>query len=149
MAAVMQIAVPLRVEEVKRFRLLPQELASTHRILERWATSSGEGLPSEMWDDRPKSRAPPLDDGTAMVVDRIICMAPPQTKKFIVLWYKTPQPISLIARKLHIRAENTYKAWGVILYYMRWRFQESKYSDLLTLLKKDCRQPEFGIGSEP
>lgn len=115
--------------------VLPKELVPSDRILCRWAVSVGAGLPSEDWDDRPISRVPPLDDGTAVVVDQIVMHSPPKTRKFIKLWYKTPLPVPQIAQRMHIEPLRAYQSLGVILYYMRWKFQESKYPDLIRILE--------------
>lgn len=114
---------------------LPRELIAPDRIMLRWAVSNGSGLPSEDWDDRPVSRIPPLDDGTAVVVDQIVLHSPPKTQKFVRLWYKSPIPVRLIADRMHMPPRRAYQTLGVVLHYLRWRFQESKYPDLVRILE--------------
>jgi hypothetical protein len=66
------------------------ELVATDRIMQRWAVSVGSGLPTDVWDDNPKSRPPPLDDDTAVKVDRIVQHLRPRDRKLAHLWYRTP-----------------------------------------------------------
>ena len=116
---------------------LPVELFTTDRVMKRWAVSTGSGLPEEKWDDNPKSRLSPLDDESAIVVDQIVCKSPPQTQELIVLWYKTPIPVSEIARKLRMRHESIYRGHALVLYYIKWKFVGSKHKDLISLINKN------------
>lgn len=131
-----------KAADISRFHLgvsksLPTELFTTDRVLKRWAVSVGTGLPEDKWDDTRKARLSPLDDDTAIVVDQIICSSPEQTKQLIVLWYKTPHPVSEIARRLNMRHESAYRGHAVVLYYQKWRFIGSKHADLIAMVNKD------------
>lgn len=131
-----------RAAEISRFSLdvpksLPAELFTTDRVLKRWAVSVGTGLPEDKWDDTRKARLSPLDDATAIVVDQIVCSSPEQTKKLLVLWYKTPHPVSEIARRLKMRHESTYRGHAVVLHYQKWRFLGSRHADLIAMVNKD------------
>jgi len=116
--------------------VLPKELLPVDRILQRWDVSIGTGLPSEAWDDNPRtSKPPPLDDDTATVVDQIILKLPKRTNQVIVAWYRTPQPTEVIARKLNMSARSLENGLKVCLNFTRWRFEESKHRGLLKLLQ--------------
>lgn len=101
------------------------ELETTHRILLRWAVSQGSGLPTDTWDDDPKARESPLDDETAIKVDRII--QHDLTTKYlhlVVLWYKSPAPREVIARRMGLPGRSSlYPEWRACLSYLRGRFQ--------------------------
>lgn len=115
--------------------VVEHELIRTDRVLQRWAVSIGLGLPTEEWDDRPVSRVPPLDDGTAIVVDQIILKSPPKTRHLTKQWYKTPTPSVQIAMDLNMSRRSLEKAWNVSLHYFKWKFEGSGHSDLLKLLR--------------
>jgi len=116
--------------------VLPKELLPVDRILQRWDVSIGTGLPSEAWDDNPRtSKPPPLDDDTATVVDQIILRLPKRTNQVIVAWYRTPQPTEVIARKLNMSARSLENGLKVCLNFTLWKFQESRHRTLLRLLQ--------------
>lgn len=116
--------------------VLPKELLPVDRILQRWDVSIGTGLPSEAWDDNPRtSRPSPLDDDTATVVDQIILHLPRRTNQVIVAWYRTPQPTEAIARKLNMSPRSLENGLKVCLNFTRWKFEESGHRTLLQLLQ--------------
>ena len=83
---------------------LEPELVPVDRIMLRWAVANGSGLPSDRWDDNPRqSKPPPLDDDTALVVDRLILKCPVKTRTILQKWYCTPKHKTLL-RLLHVRA---------------------------------------------
>jgi hypothetical protein len=73
-----------------RYSIAP-ELMATDRIMRRWAVSIGDGLPSDTWDDQPQSRPPPLDDDTAVIVDRTVNALPAESRRLVILWWKVPE----------------------------------------------------------
>lgn len=101
------------------------ELEATHRIMRRWAVSQGSGLPTDTWDDDPKAKEPPLDDDTAIKVDRIIQHdLIPKYHTLAVLWYKSPAPREVIARRMGLPGRSSlYPEWRAVLSYLRGRFQ--------------------------
>lgn len=108
---------------VTRHNALDPELVPTDRILDRWAVSVGSGLPSGNWDDTPRSRPPPLDDQTAIEVDRIILQLPHKYKTLVVRWYKSPLPRAAIAREMGLSSRTgLYLEWRSALWYLRGRF---------------------------
>ena len=116
--------------------VLPIELLPVDRILQRWDVSIGTGLPTEAWDDNPRtSKPPPLDDDTATVVDQIILKLPKRTHQVIVAWYRTPQPTEVIARRLNMSPRSLETGLKVCLNFTRWKFEESGHSTLLRLLQ--------------
>lgn len=113
----------------------PDELATTNRILERWAVSVGTGTPTDRWQDEARSRPTPLDDPTAIVVDQIIMRSPKRSKALIFKWYRTDLPSQAIARELRLSPNNLVVAWHVVLIHTQARFIESGYRPLLELLR--------------
>jgi len=77
-------------------------LIPVDRILQRWAVSIGSGLPTDVWDDSRVARPPPLDDDSAIILDRIVLHAPRRERRVIVLWYRTPAPTAVIAKRLNL-----------------------------------------------
>lgn len=119
-----------------RFAAVPPEFATTDRVLQRWATSVGMGLQSDKWQDvELKSKAPPLDDHTAIIVDQIIMKSPPKTKAVIVKWYRTDLPGSAIARQLNLTPATLLTAWKMSLLFTQKRFMDSNDRSLLAMLR--------------
>lgn len=114
---------------------LPGDLAPVDRICQRWAISIGDGFPRELWEELKTSRATPLDDDTAIVVDQIILKSPPRTKRFVRVWYKTPRPRQTIATEFRMSERSVSVCWKLCLGYLEWKFLESKHKPLLALLK--------------
>lgn len=112
-----------------------RELLPVDRIMQRWAAANGEGLPSEVWDDSPRARPPPLDDDTAMVVDRIVLSLPPKTHRIVNKWYRKPIPTRLIAEQIGCSPRSLEKQWTIALNFLRWKFVESRNVTLLRLLR--------------
>lgn len=119
---------------LERAVTLPAELATTDRVLQRWAVSIGTGLPSEDWRDLP-ARPPPLDDDTAIVVDQTILRSPERTRKLVRGWYCTDQPNHVLAARLKLTERTLICAWHVSLWYLQQRFLASKHPTLLSLLR--------------
>jgi hypothetical protein len=115
--------------------VIPPELLTTDRIMQRWAVANGSGLPTERWDDSRVSRVPPLDDDTALVVDEIVLKCPPKTNKIIVLWYCKPLPTVEIARLAGMSPRSLEKAWGVSLNFLKYKFEGTNHFTLLKLLR--------------
>ncbi len=118
-----------------RLGSLDQRFIGTDRILMRWAASIGSGLPSERWDDTVQIKLPPLDDATAVVVDRIIMAAPHEVRALVRSWYCTPTPVDTMARMRRISRRTLYLRWRAALEYMRARFRESDHAPLERLIR--------------
>lgn len=115
-------------------RQLDTVLAPVDRIMQRWAVSIGQGLPSEEWDDSSRSRPPALDDATAVVVDQIVLKTPMGPQRLIRAWYKTPQSSKVIADSLKLSVGGLYLEWRAALTYLRIKFRESHHADLLRMV---------------
>jgi len=159
----------VRVVKLRRspFGISPYELAPrlkpVDRICQRWAVSIGDGLPNWAWDMPTKSRPPPLDDDTAIVVDQIIMKrCAPASRRLLVKWYRSDAPVSAIAdqmisewhsRKKRSRLTNwrgrivdelkeslqmtengVILCWNLTLDELRNRFEESKHPALHTAM---------------
>ena len=108
-------------EKWKPGRLHP-ELVLTDRIMQRWAVSVGDGMP-DGWNDEPQARVPPLDDGTAILVDRIVMHQ--LTKRYQTLamrWYKSRQPRAVISDEMGLPRTSLYLEWRSMLWYLRGHF---------------------------
>lgn len=134
-AAMEAVAIKESVEEWARPKACPVEFATTDRICQRWAVSVGTGLQSDKWQDEIRSRPPPLDDDTAIVVDQIILRLPERTKAVIVKWYRTDLPAEVLARQVGVSPENLETVWHASLSFLQWRFLESKHTGLLKLMR--------------
>lgn len=115
--------------------VIPPELLTTNRVMERWATANGCGLPTERWDDSRVSKAPPLDDDTALLVDTIVRSCPPKTNRIVVMWYCKPLPTVQIAEKLGMSPRSLEKSWLLSLNFLKWKFESSNHLTLLKLLR--------------
>jgi hypothetical protein len=133
--SVFNVALPNPTAEYPATATLPRELVSADRICQRWAVTQGDGLEHPLWTDPVKSRATPLDDATAIVVDKIILKSPMRTRRFVQLWYKTPQPRQSIAKEFHMSERSVLVCWKLSLNYLHWRFSESTHQPLLALLR--------------
>lgn len=115
--------------------VIPLEFITTDRIMQRWVVAGGSGLPTARWDDARKSKPPPLDDGSAIIVERIFNHSPPKTKKILDGWYRTPAPTEIIAEELGISPRTLEKALSVCLGYVKWKIECTKDVTLLKLLR--------------
>jgi hypothetical protein len=115
--------------------VIPPELLTTERIMQRWTVANGSGLPTERWDDSRKSKPPPLDDDSAFMVDIIVRDSPPRTRRVVKSWCTDPSPTSVIARSLGMSPRSLEKSWIVALYYLKWKFECSNHGTLLKLLR--------------
>jgi|KBSMisStaDraftv2_1062788.scaffolds.fasta_scaffold429818_2 hypothetical protein len=106
-------------------RTLPPDLVLTDRLLQRWAVSIGDGLPSESWDDVPGAKPPPLDDETAVLVDKIVLKSPEDKRQFVRKWYKTNEPREVIAKALHLPRRGMNLVWFSVLEYLRGQFLQA------------------------
>jgi DNA-directed RNA polymerase specialized sigma24 family protein len=103
-------------------KLQDPKLLATHRVLERWAVSIGSGLPSDEWDDVPKSRPPPLPDDIATEVDQLVMKSPRRWRRLIRAMYCTPKPTEVIAKEQQCSADTVHRYTHHALEYMRGRF---------------------------
>lgn len=107
-----------------QFHGLDPELIPTDRLLDRWSVSQGSDDAFLKWsDEAPRSRPPPLDDDTAIVVDKIVMHSQVQTKKFICRWYLRPnEPMSVLAQALGLHRDSVLMRWRSSLWAMRREF---------------------------
>lgn len=111
---------------------LDPELVPVDRIMLRWAVANGSGLPANRWDDNPRqSKPPPLDDDTALVVDRLVLKCPEKTRIILQKWYCTPEPVHIIAERLKMSRRALYTGWGLSLNFIRWRMEQTNHRTLL------------------
>jgi hypothetical protein len=112
------------------------ELATTDRVIQRWAVSVGTGLECDIDMEVPlRSRPPPLDDDTAIIVDQIIMKCPPKTQAVIVKWYRTDLPNSVIAQQLRLSPSTLVTAWHLSLNFLQYRFVQTGHKGLLAMLR--------------
>lgn len=114
--------------------VIPVELMTTERIMQRWAVANGSGLPTERWDDSRKAKPPPLDDETAYVVDKIVLDCPVRTRKIVQAWCYSPLPTSVIARRIGMSPRSFEKSWILALNFLKWKFEGSGHATLVRLL---------------
>jgi hypothetical protein len=122
-----------RGEPVGKFNL-PPELIPVDRIMQRWDTAHRGGYPMET-DKDPISRPPALDDQTTIVVDDIVRVTPPLSRRIIMLWYRSETPNYLIARQLNCTPESLNEQYKLVLYFLRYRMVETGHLTLARLLK--------------
>lgn len=122
-------------ESALRPKRCPAEFATTDRICQRWAVSVGSGLQSDKWQDEVRSRPPPLDDDTAIVVDQIILRLPERTRVIIVKWYRTNLPGGVLAEQIGVSPRNLETVWHLGLNFLQFRFEQSKHAGLLKMLR--------------
>jgi hypothetical protein len=115
--------------------VMPVELLTTNRIMERWAVANGNGLPTERWDDTRKAKPPPLDDDSAYQIDMIVLRLPPKTKRVIVAWYYWTMPTSHVARKLGMSQRSLEKGLNVALNFVRYKIEGTNHQTLMKLLR--------------
>lgn len=115
--------------------VIPRELLTTNRIMERWAVANGSGMPAERWDDSRASKPPPLDDDSALVLDQIVIACPPKTHRIVVYWYCKPWPTVQIAQKLNMSPRGLEKGLLVSLNFLKWKIEGSNHLTLLRLLR--------------
>ena len=111
---------PISLRQMRHYVYeLPIPLRVTDRLLQRWAHSIGDGLPSEMWEDRRgASRVSPLDDELATVIDRIVLSAPEHLQQLFKWWYKTSIPVTEIERRWGVGREEVIRRWEAALQWM-------------------------------
>jgi hypothetical protein len=115
--------------------VIPRELMTTERIMQRWTVANGTGLPTERWDDSRASKPPALDDDSAYQVDLIVRNCPGKTKRLVEEWCKNPSPTSVIAKKLGMSPRSLEKGWVVALYFLKWKIEATNHGTLLKLLR--------------
>lgn len=114
---------------------LARDLLSTDRILQRWAVSVGSGLPTEVWDDVPRAKPPPLPDDVAIIVDRIVIKSPKRKRLLIKLWYRRTCPRSVISKRLNMTQRALYVEVAAALMYLKLRFLSAGHAALCDMVK--------------
>lgn len=109
----------------RRFRGVPLHLLGSHRILERWAVSIGDGSTDMAWQEIARTKIPPLDEQAAIVVDQLVCRAPRTTRKVVELWYRRPDPVTAIAQALRMDRDFAVYRWHTSLEYFQPLFETS------------------------
>lgn len=131
-----------------RVRQVDPYLATTDRIMQRWAVGHGSGLPKtdEDWDKAvvkaldadvfspEPSRPPGLDDATQVVIDLIVHGSPVLIKAFVRQWYLTDVPCVVLAQQRGIHHEDVYMEWRATLNFLRVVFLGSPHADLVALV---------------
>jgi hypothetical protein len=131
-----QAALRREEDDGARCAVCPPEFATTDRVMQRWAASIGSGLQSDKWQDvELKSKVPPLDDHTSIIVDQIVMGGPPKTKAFNLKWYCTNLPGGVIAKQLNLTEATLLTAWHMSLLFMQHRFVKSGDKSLLAMLR--------------
>lgn len=113
---------------------MPPDLVPVDWIMQRWWVTVGGGMPTEVWDDNPKAKLPPLDPQTAIIVDREYLKSPPLTKRVLKGWYSSPVPTSVLARDWGMSERTVERGLHVALNFMRYRFEETRHAPLIRLL---------------
>lgn len=111
-------------------------LVPTNRILERWAVGSGDGLPSDEWDDSRKSRLSPLDDRMHIEVDQIILRSPPIYHRLARQWYCGTGNTTAMAHSMGLTRTGLYLEWRCTLFYFKGAFERSHHRDLVSLVTR-------------
>lgn len=101
---------------------LPPDLAPIDRVMQRWAVSQGTGLPTDLYDDTPHSKPPPLDDDTLYRVDRLVVRASEPHRRFLRYWYCSPIPERQIARLLGVDRTDLQLFWRGLLGWLKGQF---------------------------
>jgi hypothetical protein len=124
------------IDKPMRPFVVPTEFATTDRILQRWAVSIGTGVQSDQWQDMPpRSRPPPLDDHSAIIMDQIVMRSQPKTKAIIFKLYRTDLPNSAIASMLNLTESTLQVAWEMSLLFTQKRILDSNDPALLEMLR--------------
>lgn len=99
-------------------------LLPTDRLLSRWAVSQGSDEYLHGWNEVPeRSRPPPLDDDTAIIVDQVVMHSPVQTREFAKRWYFRPnEPLSGLAKALGLHRDTVQMRWRSTLWALRREF---------------------------
>lgn len=123
-------------ERTLRPATCPAEFATTDRVCQRWASSVGMGVQSDKWQDcELRSKAPPLDDDVAIVVDQVIMKLPERTKRVIVKWYRTDLPNITIAQQLNLTPGTLVTAWHISLNFLLHKLLNTNHKGVLALLR--------------
>lgn len=111
--------------------ILEPELEPVDRVLQRWWSSVGSGLPNPDVDPPADSPPPPLDNDCAIVMDQIVCQCPGKTRRFIRLWYTTAIPCQRIGQLMGLTDDRSlHLGWRVTLLFVHWRILESDHPEL-------------------
>lgn len=115
---------------------LDDDYKPTDHILKRWAASIGDGTPD--YDEVVlASKVTPLPDCVAIVVDQTVIRS--EYRLITELWYRTPEPIDALARRLRIDETMVRPTWRASLRWFRVLFETSPLSDLRKLAHLDVR----------
>lgn len=94
------------------------------------------GVQSDKWQDAElRSKAPPLDDDVAIVVDQVIMRLPERTKRVIVKWYRTDLPNITIAKQLNLTPGTLIVAWHISLNFLLHKLVNTNHKGVLALLR--------------
>lgn len=114
---------------------IPLELMPADRILQRWASAGGTGMPSDSWDDSPAARPPPLDDVTATLVELIVNARPRRERQLIRTWYRSPASTCEIARRMRTSLTGIKNEMTVALCRVSVAFMDAPNPTLVRLMR--------------
>lgn len=119
-----------QIKAITRHNTLDRRFRPTARYLERWAVGQGSGLvmSPEDADGLPESRATPLPLDESVVADLTILHSPPDFRRMVFMWFRSPKPPEVIAQELGISRAAVYVELKVVLAYFLGRFHEAGLS---------------------
>ncbi len=132
-----EAAVELALREKRNPRMLSDpKAASVDWVLRRWASAQGSGLPVEDPGSLP-ARVPPLDDATAIIVDRIVSrVLHDNARKLVCQWYRANLPPKVMADQRGVSVRTLYRHWGLVLEQLRELFVATGHPDLVKMLTR-------------
>lgn len=130
-----QAAVELALRERRNPRMLSDpKAAAVDWVMQRWAASHGSGLPVEDPGSLP-IRVPPLDDATAIIVDRIVSRdIHENARKLVCQWYRANLSPKVMADQRGISVRTLYRHWGFVLEQLRELFIANGHPELVNIV---------------
>lgn len=107
---------------------LDPELVPTDNLLDAWARDGRQGQGGGM---HPLEIMRLLHEGAVLgadklstdeiliLVDKTYLASPARTKALIDVWYKSPAPVTVKAKRLGISRAALYVQWRAVLWYVR------------------------------
>jgi hypothetical protein len=113
---------------------LEADLAPTDQLLDAWARDGREGQGGGM---HPLEVMRLIHEGAVLgadklstdeiliLVDKTYLASPARTKALIDVWYKSPLPVTVKAKRLGISRAAMYTQWKAMLWYFRGALRSS------------------------